>query len=482
MATTPTAPTTGFALPSKHLPEVEQRDMPEPPRQMWKIIGPGVVGAGIGLASGEFILWPYIASQVGLVFLWGAVVGVMTQWFINMEIERYTLATGETALTGFSRLWRHWGLVFVIMVYFANMWPGWATSSAALMTYLFGGGNVNYIAIVLLLIIGAGLTLAPVVYTMVERVIFLKVAAITLFVIIAAVFAITAKTWSELPSAVTHFGQVPAEKLGWALVLGAVVFAGAGGGQNLCQSNWIRDKGFGMGAYVPRLVSPVTGEEEAAPGTGFVFPTSDANLSRWRRWWRFANWEQLLTVPVITVFTIAFMSMLAASTVFGRDDVPNDIGFLNIEAQVLSDAVAPWFGALFLVIGAFSLFAAAFGIVDYTSRLAADQLKTAYLRTSAITESRLYFLLVWGLVAIGILILLLGLDQPLVLLVISACVGGGMMFVYSILLLVLNRKTLPAPLRVRSYRVVALLWSIALFGVLSVITIIEQGKLLLGGG
>ena len=28
-----------------------------------------------------------------------------------MEIERYTLATGETALTGFNRFWRHWGLV-----------------------------------------------------------------------------------------------------------------------------------------------------------------------------------------------------------------------------------------------------------------------------------------------------------------------------------------------------------------------------------
>jgi len=34
---------------------------------------------------------------------------VVTQFFINMEIERYTLATGETALTGFSRYWRHWG-------------------------------------------------------------------------------------------------------------------------------------------------------------------------------------------------------------------------------------------------------------------------------------------------------------------------------------------------------------------------------------
>ena len=45
-------------------------------------------------------------------FLWAAVVGVVTQFFINMEIERYTLATGEAALTGFSRYWRHWGLFF----------------------------------------------------------------------------------------------------------------------------------------------------------------------------------------------------------------------------------------------------------------------------------------------------------------------------------------------------------------------------------
>ena len=75
------------------------------------------------------------------------------------------------------------------------------------------------------------------------------------------------------------------------------------------------------------------------------------------------------------------------------------------------------------------------GIVDYTSRIAADILKVNYLRNSSISESKLYFRLVWGLVVIGCGILLVGLDQPLLLLVISACVGGVMMFIYSILLL-----------------------------------------------
>jgi hypothetical protein len=109
-------------FPSKYLPPVTYRDMP-PALPLRKVLGPGVIAAGIGLASGEFILWPYITSQVGLVFLWAAIVGVVTQFFINMEIERYTLATGETALTGFSRYWRHWGLVFALMTFLANAWP-----------------------------------------------------------------------------------------------------------------------------------------------------------------------------------------------------------------------------------------------------------------------------------------------------------------------------------------------------------------------
>ena len=79
---------------------------------------------GVGIASGEYILCPYITSQVGLVFLWAAIVGLLTQYFINMEVERYTLATGETAITGFQRLWKPFGLVMVACAIVPNMWPG----------------------------------------------------------------------------------------------------------------------------------------------------------------------------------------------------------------------------------------------------------------------------------------------------------------------------------------------------------------------
>jgi hypothetical protein len=463
------------AFPTRNLPRPEVRPMPAAPVNQWRLIGPGIIAAGVGLASGEFILYPYIASQVGLVFVWAAMVGLGTQFILNMEIERYTLATGETALTGFSRYWRHWGLVFAIMTYFANLWPGWATSSATLVSYLFGG-TPRWIAIAMLVSIGLILTLAPVVYVVLEKAQMIKVAAVVLLFVVAAVFAIGADAWADLPQVVTNPG-IPAAELGFAVLLGALAFAGGGGGQNLVQANWIRDKGFGMGSYVPRLVSPITGQPEAAPSTGFVFVPDEENMTRWRGWWRFANMEQLVTFVLITFFTILFTSLLAYSTVYGREDLANNIGFIKTEGEVLGERVGSWFQYFFWFVGAFSLYAAALGIVDYTSRLAADVIKTSYRRDA--NESKMYAVLVWGLVAIGIVVLLVGLGQPLVLLVISAVVGGFMMFIYSGLLILINRKILPSPIRVRGWRLAGLVWAIVLFGVLSALTINDQiGKLL----
>jgi hypothetical protein len=363
------------------------------------------------------------------------------------------------------------------MTYFANLWPGWVTSSATLVTYLFGG-KAGFVAIGMLVVIGLILTLAPVVYVVLEKAQMLKVAAVVLLFVVGAVFAVGAQAWSDLPQVVTS-PRIPAAELGFAVLLGALAFAGAGGGQNLVQSNWIRDKGFGMGTYVPRLVSPITGAPEAAPSTGYVFEPTRENLARWRGWWRFANIEQLATFVLITFLTIMFTSLLAYSTVFGQEGLKNSIDFIKAEGVVLADRVGPWFQYFFWFIGAFSLFAAALGIVDYTSRLAADVIKTSYRRDA--NESKVYAGLVWGLVVIGIVVLLAGFSQPIVLLIVSAVVGGFMMFIYSILLILINRRILPEPIRVRGWRLAGLIWSILLFGTLSALTFSDQLGKLFGG-
>jgi hypothetical protein len=194
--------------------------------------------------------------------------------FINTEIERYTLATGETAVTGFSRYWKPWGIVFCLAALFQYALPGWATSASAVLTFTvgLGEGAVVPISIASLFIIGVLLTASPVVYQTVEKVEWVKVGGTILFLAVVIAFVISLRTWGEVPGQVVgNFGRIP-EGLPIALVLGAIGAAGAGGVNNLVLSNWIRDTGYGMGTHIPRLASPVTGEDVARPSTGYIFP------------------------------------------------------------------------------------------------------------------------------------------------------------------------------------------------------------------
>jgi hypothetical protein len=38
---------------------------------------------------------------------------------------------------------------------------------------------------------------------------------------------------------------------------------------------------MGMGVHIPRIVSPITGEEEARPSTGYSFEVNEENMRRW---------------------------------------------------------------------------------------------------------------------------------------------------------------------------------------------------------
>jgi hypothetical protein len=221
-----------------------------------------------------------------------------------------------------------------------------------------------------------------------------------------------------------------------------------------------------MGAYIPKIVSPITGEEVAAPTTGVMVRQDPENLRRFNVWWSRANTEQLVSFWFICIFSIVVFSTLAYSTVFGQSMTNQaNLAFVFAEGNALKEVVAPWFGTFFWIFGATSLVLVSMGVLDYVSRIVADILKTTYLpRSTRWTESRLYFAVVWGTVAAGSIILLSGFDQPLLLLVVAACLNGAVMFVYSILLIQLNRRCLPPALRVRGLRLGMLVVATLFYG------------------
>ena len=474
---------TATEIPDKHVPAVTYTDLPEP-LPLKKVIGPSVLLLAGAIGSGEYVLWPYITSQVGLALVWLVVLGVGTQYFLNMEIERYTLATGETAVTGFTRLWKPWGLLFIAMTVIPWMWPGWATGGTTTLSFALGFSEdaVPYITIGVLVLIGAVLTLSPVVYRTVEKIQFFMVALIVLFVVYAIVALVGGDGYAGLARGFVDVGEIPGaiSAIPIATLLGAVAFAGAGGAMNLVQSNWVRDKGLGMGAKLPKVVSPFTGDEVAAPTTGFFFRRDEANMRRWNEWWKVANREQFTTFFVIGGIALLVFMALTFVTV-GTGGAEESFDFIRVQGEALQADQGDWLGTVFWLIGSVVLFSTNLTVLDMVGRLTADVLKTGALRDNdGWSESRLYFLTVWAMIVFGSLILLSGVDQPLVLLVIASSLNGLVMFVYSVLLLRLNRGVLPREIGLKGGRLVAIGWAVLFYGGFSAVLLIDQAKQLFG--
>jgi uncharacterized protein YhhL (DUF1145 family) len=78
------------------------------------------------------------------------------------------------------------------------------------------------------------------------------------------------------------------------------------------------------------------------------------------------------------------------------------------------------------------------------------------------------------MVGSGSLMLMLGMRQPLLMLLISVVINGLMMGIYSALLILLNTRKLPQPVRISGWRKAALIWAVLLFGVLAFLTFEQQ--------
>jgi hypothetical protein len=331
-------------------------------------------------------------------------------------------------------------------------------------------------------LIGAVLTLSPVVYRTVEKIQFFMVALIVIFVVYAAVALIGGDGYAALGRGFVEVNKIPdaISSIPIAVLMGAIAFAGAGGVMNLVQSNWVRDKGLGMGARLPKVVSPFTGEEVAAPTTGYFFRRTDENMRRWRGWWRVADREQQLTFLLIGgICLLVFMALTFVTVGTGGDAESFD--FIKVQGDALTATTGTWLSTAFWLIGSVVLFSTNLTVLDMVARLTADVLKTGALRDSQRwSESKLYFATVWTMIVFGSLILLSGVDQPLVLLVIASAMNGVVMFIYSMLLLKLNRGVLPREIGVTGFRFGAVIWACLFYGFFSVILLWDQAKQLFG--
>ncbi len=113
------------------------------------------------------------------------------------------------------------------------------------------------------------------------------------------------------------------------------------------------------------------------------------------------------------------------------------------------------------------------GVLDIASRISTDIVKVNWLRGRANwTERRLYFLFLWGTIAMGTGVLLLktaGWDiGVLTFFKLTAAMNGAVMFLYSGILIYLNTRALPPAIRISRPRLLAMSWAVLFFGFFAV--------------
>jgi Mn2+/Fe2+ NRAMP family transporter len=97
------------------------------------VVGPGIIVLGASIGSGEFLLGPAAFVRHGLSILWVTLAAIILQTIFNLELMRYTLATGEPIFTGFMRTRPSstlWAWVYAILYFLQVGWPAWAGTAA----------------------------------------------------------------------------------------------------------------------------------------------------------------------------------------------------------------------------------------------------------------------------------------------------------------------------------------------------------------
>ena len=464
----------------------KRADLPAPPftggLKILGIIGPGAIILGASIGSGEWLLGPAAFVKYGLTLLWVSGVAILLQTILNTELVRYTLYTGEPAVTGFMRTRPRatfWAWFYAILCFLQFGWPAWAGAAAGAIFFLFAGRlpeGANANTVYLISVATYLICVAILVFSgrRIERtleilnwvlIVFIIGTLITLCVLFGG-----ADNW--LGAAVGFFGYdlqagtfrfIPANA-DWFLIGAFAAYSGMGGAGNLLVSNYARDKGYGMGQVVGFIPSAVGGNTVKLAHSGTTFAVSDKNMKNWRGWWRIISIDQWGIFFIGAILGMGLPAVLYTSALAPGTEIRG----LAVAAE-LAHAMSARGGAALTFLLAFMsvwvLFKTQLDLVEGLTRSITDILWSGSRRVRewrggdvrVIYYVTLTILVVWGLIA-------LRMAQPIILLQLSANMAGVVFIISAPHILYINMKYLPKELRPPLWRRFALIFLSLFYG------------------
>lgn len=460
------------------LPPWKVADLPDPlpfsSRNVIRTIGPGAILLAGSIGGGEWIAGPMVVVAYGPSILWIATVGILLQMVFNLEAVRYTLYTGEPISTGIIRLSpgpKLWSWFYIVIFVAQLATPALALGCANVilaaatdelpdadgsdrLSLLWIGYGVLATIVVLLL---SGKSIERVL----ERLSWVMIVLIFGFLVIVNVLFVPWSGWVTTFQGFLRPSALP-EDVDIILLALFASTAGSGGVGNLAISNWVRDKGFGMGAHAGGFGGVLAkGHIELAP-TGHVFPVSVENLRRWAVWWKYALCDQM-GLWAVGCFVGMFLNVNLAAAIVSPEVQLSGYEAGAFQAQYMAEKLWHGFWFLALLNGFWVLFSTQVGNIDGLTRTVADICWASWPKTRRWTASGLYAVLLLCFVSWGVFALALG-ENALALFKILGVVAGPILSISAVQILRVNTRFLPRELHPPLWRRIGLLACAAFYG------------------
>jgi hypothetical protein len=194
----------------------------------------------------------------------------------------------------------------------------------------------------------------------------------------------------------------------WSLVAALAGFSGVGGMGNIMASNFVREKGWGMGGRVGAIPSAFGGHHIELSHLGTICDDRPETVSRFRGWFRYLIVDQYLVWALGSLVAMMLPCMLGAEYLRVHNLTTNDSWrWAAALAQDFGAARGEIFRTLTLFCGLIILIPGQFYTVDVTARRWTDAVWSGSRRVRALDNRRVKYLyytfagayVVWGICA-----------------------------------------------------------------------------------
>lgn len=304
-----------------------------------RYLGPGLIVSASIVGSGELIATTALGAEIGFVLLWMVIISTTVKVAVQIELARWTIATGKPALTGYNdvppKLGRiGWVNILWIILSLSKILQlgGIVGGVAAAFSILLpiGGDPLGTTSLTIWTVVVVAASIVMLYsnrYTLIERGAFFLVVIFSIVTVLIAFglpFTPFAYEGGEVLSGLEF--RLPAAAVGAAVAMFGIT--GVGADEITFYTYWCVEKGYA------RWTGPPDG--------------SEAWVRRANGWIRVMYKDCVLSWVIYTFATLAFY-LMGAAVLHPQGLKPEGNQMLETLGRMYTDTLGQWATVLFLV-------------------------------------------------------------------------------------------------------------------------------------